>query len=121
MPAESQPIAIIPLPAEIDRQAGVFTLTTQTIIVADEANQWNAAYLRNLLCAPTGFDLPVLGSSQNNFIELRLGAGAQTLGEDGYHLSVSGGSVPQAATPHPNRRTRPRSGCRLGDSLRGNR
>ncbi len=38
---------IIPLPTSIEPSLGAFTLSPETAIVSDAANQWNAAYLRD--------------------------------------------------------------------------
>lgn len=51
MYSKSNTLSIIPLPAKIERQAGQFAITPETVIVADAHNQRNAAYLQNLAIA----------------------------------------------------------------------
>ena len=96
MHTEPDALSIIPLPAEIQKQSGQFTITPETAITADAANRQNATYLRNLVAPPTGFPLPIQGGehAQANVIRLALGGDRDTCGREGYTLTVS----PQAVT-----------------------
>jgi hexosaminidase len=83
-------LSIVPLPAEVKKQSGQFTITPETHIVADAANQQNAIYLRDLVAPPTGFGLPIQGSaSQTNAIHLALVRDRDILGRETYRLTVS--------------------------------
>jgi hexosaminidase len=88
---------IIPLPAALERQAGEFVLSPQTVIVADEANQQNAIYLRELLAPPTGYALPVQmeNSAQVNVIRLTT---APSVGKEGYTLTISPKAISTSAS-----------------------
>lgn len=61
MYSKSNTLSIIPLPARIERQAGQFAITPETVIVADAHNQRNAAYLQNLIApsAVRNMDTPL--------------------------------------------------------------
>jgi hexosaminidase len=79
---------IIPLPAALERQAGEFVLSPQTVIMADETNQQNAIYLRELLAPPTGFALPIQTDGPGRTHVIRL-ATTPSLGKEGYTLTIS--------------------------------
>lgn len=82
---------IIPLPSQIETRPGEFHLTSETAILADLPNRWNADYLQALLSTPSGFPLPGLSpdQSEKNFISLRLMPVLASLGNQGYRLTVS--------------------------------
>jgi hexosaminidase len=82
---------IIPLPSQIERHTGEFHLTLETDILIDLPNRWNADYLQALLSAPTGLPLRVCTSDQigKNSIRLRLDPRLESLGQEGYRLTVS--------------------------------
>ena len=84
-------MAIIPLPSKIESLAGSFHLSPQTILLADAANQWNAGYLRELLCRPTGYPFPILANDSTtiNGIRLRLEPALADLGKEGYRLTIT--------------------------------
>lgn len=84
-------MTILPLPAEIEKRPGFFTLTAETDILADAANSWNAQYLRGVLAAPTGFRLFILAEAvaERNVIRLRLDPRLVSLGWEGYRLIVT--------------------------------
>ncbi len=90
---------IIPLPFQVKPSPGEFRLTAETVILTDLPNRWNADYLQSLLAAPTGLPLPVRLSDQSgtNFIRLHLDSGLESLGPEGYRLTVSPQSVTLAA------------------------
>jgi hexosaminidase len=102
-PASLEPFPIIPRPAEIEPGTDQFVLTTETVIVVDESNRWNAAYLQDLLSPPTGFPLPIQLDEprRTNAIRLLSGDDHAGLGREGYRLVVSPTEVtieaPQAA------------------------
>jgi hexosaminidase len=82
---------IIPLPSQIEALPGEFQLTAETTIHSDLINRKQAGYLQALLSTPTGFPLRILGLDQasNNIIRLRLNPGLESLGREGYRLTVS--------------------------------
>jgi hexosaminidase len=86
---------IIPLPAQIEARPGEFHLTSETTILFDTPNRWNADYLQALLTPPTGFPLPLRTSNQTgkNSIRLCLNPGMDSLGREGYKLTISPESV----------------------------
>jgi hexosaminidase len=86
---------IIPLPAQIEAGDGAFLITSETVILTDAANRWNAVYLHDLLAAPTGFPLPVrdFKKVEKNCIRVRLDAELASLRPDGYRLEISPESV----------------------------
>ena len=96
MYAESNPLSIVPLPAEVEKRAGEFVITSETAIVTDAPNRQNATYLRALVAPPTGFPLSVQTGepAQTNVIRLALGRDQETLGREGYTLTGS----PEAIT-----------------------
>jgi hexosaminidase len=87
---------IIPLPMKVELRSGNFLLTPETEIHADNANLWNADYLRSILSPSTGFmfrngtDKP---STAMKGISLHLNASLTWLGEEGYRLEVQPESV----------------------------
>lgn len=85
---------LIPWPARLEYLPGEFHLAADTLILADEANQENARYLRELLTLPTGFPLPAHSiESEQPGIHLRLSQSLTHLGPEGYHLRVSPESI----------------------------
>ena len=86
---------IIPLPAQIEARDSAFLITSETVILTDAANRWNADYLHDLLAAPTGFPLPVRDFNQveKNCFCVRLDTGLASLGPEGYRLEISPESV----------------------------
>jgi len=86
-----EPFSIIPRPAEMEPGMGQFVLTPDTVICAEESNQWNAAYMQDLLSPPTGFPLPIQPDepSRTNAIRLVSGDVRAGLGREGYRLVVS--------------------------------
>ena len=91
---------IIPLPSQIEARSGEFRLTAETGILTDLPNHWNADFLQALLSTPTGFPLRVHTADQagQNSIRLHLDPGLESLGPEGYRLSVSPTSVTVAAS-----------------------
>jgi len=89
-------MTIIPLPAEIEYRSGTFQLTSETSILADDANHRNAEYLHGLLTIPTGFPLAIRPGDKRvaNAIRLFLDPRLDHLGQEGYRLTIS----PEAIT-----------------------
>jgi hexosaminidase len=90
-------INVLPLPAQTELRSGEFHLTSETEIFADDANRWNADYLRSILSPATGFSLRVgTGnlSAATKGIALRLNPVRAALGDEGYRLEVR----PEAVT-----------------------
>ncbi|MFH1524040.1 MAG: beta-N-acetylhexosaminidase [Chloroflexota bacterium] len=88
-------VGLIPLPAELELHPGEFRLTPETKILADYPNRWNVDYLRRLLTTPTGFPLRAQTGEQaaKNVIRLCLEPGLESLGREGYRLTVTSDSV----------------------------
>jgi hexosaminidase len=86
---------------QIEALPGEFRLTPGTMLYADQGNQSNAAYLHDLLSAPSGFALPVLPLSlAQEGISLRLNPKLAHLGQEGYHLLITPAAVIlEAPTP----------------------
>jgi hexosaminidase len=88
---------IIPLPAQTELRSGEFHLTSETEIFTDDANRWNADYLRSILSPATGFPLQIrtgnLSAATKNIV-LRLDPVRAAFGDEGYRLEVR----PEAVT-----------------------
>jgi hexosaminidase len=78
---------IVPLPAQLQRDAGEFALTSSTRIVADGAALAEALTLRDYLRPATGFELPVGSRDGANAIRLNLDKKQASLGKEGYRLA----------------------------------
>lgn len=84
-------LTIIPLPSKIELRSGEFYLASGTEIFTDDANRWNADYLRSTLSPSTGLPLPIRTGSlpaATKGICLRLNPALARLGEEGYRLEV---------------------------------
>ena len=91
---------IVPMPAQLQRNAGEFTLSAGTRIVADGAALAEARMLRDYLRPATGFELPVVARDGANAIRLKLDKKAGALGKEGYRLvSDTRGVTITAAEP----------------------
>jgi hexosaminidase len=88
---ERTSLPIVPLPAEYSREPGTFEITSDTVITADEANQRNALYLRDLLTTARGFSLPIhdVRHKATGVIRLTTGGEPAQLGREGYSIEVS--------------------------------
>jgi beta-glucosidase len=94
-PADT-PLAIVPLPAKIERGRGSFTLGGATPVVADASLRPQAHQLAAMLRPATGFALPVrIGASPRGpHLALRLDSQlARTLGPEGYRLTATSRAV----------------------------
>jgi hexosaminidase len=90
------PLAIIPLPAKIERGRGSFTITRTTPVVADASVRPQADQLAAMLRPATGFALPVrVGRSPRDpHLALRIDAAlVRTLGPEGYRLTATSRAV----------------------------
>jgi hexosaminidase len=83
---------IIPAPLLCEPRPGFFSLSPDTAIHADQANQTNAAFLRSLLHPSTSFLLPE-HDRDVGVIRLHLDTGLISLGEEGYLLDVQPGNI----------------------------
>ena len=91
---------IIPRPVHVERHDEKFILTPDTIIIADEANQANANYLRSFLSTPTGLDLPIRADGATNAIHLHIGGDKSIYKSEGYQLTVCAGRI-EISAPEP--------------------
>jgi len=93
---------IIPRPARCEPGAGVFTLTPETVIVADQLNQWNAVYLHDLLAAKTSLAIQLADRVEGyeSVIQLRMGSDHAEFGREGYQLTIQPGKIDLEA-PEP--------------------
>jgi len=82
---------IIPLPSQIEERAGEFRLSAETGILTDLPNLWNAKFLKAFLTTSTGFPLPLHTADQagKNIIHLQLDPALESLGPEGYRMTVS--------------------------------
>lgn len=89
------PCPILPRPAHCEPGPGTFVVTSGTVILADQLNQWNAVYLHDLLQARSGFDLQLVDRAEGyeSVIQLRMGGERAILGREGYRLTVEPGRV----------------------------
>jgi hexosaminidase len=98
----SEVLPIIPMPAQLERQEGVFTLTPAARIVADDSAKDIADRLKQTL-ADSGVDLKVepISETVSNTICFKLNPDlAKELGPEGYRLSVTTQNIDiQAAQP----------------------
>jgi len=91
--------AIIPKPADITFDAGIFQLTSETMIIFDFLNEWNAKYLQQLLRLPTVIEntIQVNASLMKNVIQIYLNPDLKKLGDEGYLLTVEKNKVSLSA------------------------
>jgi beta-glucosidase len=103
-PTQTPPgISIVPRPVRLEAGRGVFTLTSSTRIVVDDAVRAQGLQLSTMLGRATGFTLPVrVGRSAGSpHIALRRHAAlAAALGDEGYRLVATPRAIEiSAATP----------------------
>ena len=87
------PTALIPLPAKLTPRAGSFALGPTTSIVAADDLRAEAELLRDQLRPATGLPLPIASSAKSSRITLGLDPSLETVGEEGYRLTVSADEV----------------------------
>ena len=87
-------ISIIPQPIVVNETTGAFSLTADTVVVADPPLHVTAEQIAAFLRPATGYNLPVqVESSGKNVIRLRLDKDLVQLGEEGYLLDVTPSTV----------------------------
>ena len=94
--------ALLPRPATLSLGAGTFSLTRDTVIVADQQTRMIGTWLADTLAPALGFTLEVLSEnpSQKPALRLALNAELAHLGKEGYTLKVSQEAVEiQALAP----------------------
>ncbi|WP_436934433.1 beta-N-acetylhexosaminidase [Halovenus marina] len=87
---------VIPKPVDVTTHPSEYELTSETAIVADgDAAADVAAYLADLLGPATGYDLTVKHGAEPaaDSISLLLSGTSESLGEEGYALTVDEGGV----------------------------
>ncbi len=99
--ARAGEVSIIPEPVRMAPASGEFRLKPDTKIVHDRELERLAAMLQDWLAPATGYPLPLARRGGSNVIELRLDRRLQSLGEEGYRLSVREKKVSIRA-PRPN-------------------
>lgn len=87
-------INVIPVPVELTQNQGVFTLTANSVIVAESEDAASAvAYLSAKIKAATGYDLGVVKTRpESNFIAIGVDS-ASELKAEGYTLNSGAGGV----------------------------
>ncbi|HUU29059.1 MAG TPA: beta-N-acetylhexosaminidase [archaeon] len=90
--AETNPMAIIPLPMKIEKRDGSFVITPETTILVTRDTRRTGEYLARLLEPGTGLNLQVQEYSQpdreTGCIVLRTTPDLEQLGPEGYELKV---------------------------------
>ena len=99
-------VALVPLPASMERGSGGFTITDRTLLAAatnDPAAQRVAQHLITLIRRSTGINVPrntESGPNTEGTIVLRLDEQQASLGREGYELTIGAQSLRLvAATP----------------------
>ncbi|HEX3627207.1 MAG TPA: family 20 glycosylhydrolase [Verrucomicrobiae bacterium] len=92
--ADTNDLALIPLPQKVQRLDGTFTLNAQTRIYADAASRTTAEFLAQRLRKSTGYPLKVHwrmlgGAPHNNVILFTTKRANKAVGDEGYDLTVS--------------------------------
>ncbi len=96
--ADTNELALIPLPQRVQRLDGVFTLTPQTRIYADWSSRKTASFLAQRLRISTGYPLKVHqklfpGAPPSNDIFFTTQNANTNLGQEGYELAVATNGV----------------------------
>ncbi len=93
-------VSIIPEPVEMAVGDGAFVICSETRIVCDEAALEKARQLAEMLAPAVGYDLKVdVGGERSNAIVMRLDEKLQSLGDEGYRLTVEKSNI-RIAAPH---------------------
>jgi hexosaminidase len=94
--ADTNELALIPLPQKVQQLDGTFTLTAQTRIYADWHSRKTAKLLAQRLRQSTGYPLKihwnVFGTSPNSIL-LTTKSSSTNLGAEGYYLSVTTNAI----------------------------
>jgi hexosaminidase len=88
-------ISIIPEPVKITENQGVFELTDKTVIAAGGRLGALGEMLSDYLSGPVGFYIKVAADTRHNesFIQLKLNDKLDSLGDEGYRLTVDKNKV----------------------------
>ena len=100
MSADPAPIALLPVPASIVRGSGTFTLTRQTQLYSSDQAETAAvaAYLARLIWPERTAPIePPLPAPRRGAITLLLDASLDSLGPEGYHISVTPDGITASA------------------------
>jgi len=81
-------ISVIPQPVSMQVNQGQFTLSADTVIVAEAGLQDKAVQLAEALRPATGFPFTIQSAAAGNAIRLKLDASLERLGKEGYQLTV---------------------------------
>ncbi|MDE6181166.1 MAG: beta-N-acetylhexosaminidase, partial [Phocaeicola sp.] len=84
---EAQSIAVIPQPAQVERQAGTLLLTPDMTLAYDELLEEQATYLKQVVYRSTGFQWKTETRAKRADIVLKIDK-QQVPQEEGYHLVV---------------------------------
>jgi hexosaminidase len=97
--AEAHAPAVIPQPVKMQVTPGSFSLTADTVVLADGASAETARQLIEALAPATGFALKVSNraAAAKSTIVLREDAGLARLGKEGYQLAVTPDTVSMAS------------------------
>jgi len=103
MSSQTNDVNVIPWPASVERSAGSFELSSDSVIVDLSTTPHSALHLRELLAPATGYSLPIRGTVPDGTpaIVLETSPPDQELGSEGYSLIVTPEAVriqaPEAA------------------------
>ena len=99
--AQDTSLAIIPRPVQLTRRSGAFLLTPTTVIVTDRTTRQIGYQLADWMEPATGYRLSVAAApgGATRTISLRIDPALSRLGDEGYHLTVSGTRITIRA-PH---------------------
>src|SRR5437660_12811732 len=85
--------ALVPLPANIERQPGTFSISASTGILADKESSATALYLAQQLRTATGYAVPIHSQAEaigtNGNILLTIQGVNNGLGYEGYELTAT--------------------------------
>jgi len=87
----SKSSALVPMPVSVEYGQGCFVLTSDTILVADEASEPSAIQLAAFLRPASGFNLAIVSSAGHDgtVIALAQDKDMADLGPEGYRLDVT--------------------------------
>lgn len=85
----SQHLNVIPQPQKINTVEGEYQISKKTNLVADEMNQSNAVYLKEIISAEYKLDLAIKTKGKKGIILQIDNSLSDSLGEEGYVLEVN--------------------------------
>lgn len=87
----SESLAVVPKPVSVEYGKGCFVLTSDTVLVADEASEAMVVQLAAFLRPASGFNLAIASSTDHNgtVITLAQDKDMADLGSEGYRLEVT--------------------------------